>query len=172
MLHWNVRKQNRGFTLIEILTTAIIVGVVAAIAAPNFFSMYSKYQVEEGMRQIEGAIKEAQRQAIRNGQACTIRVGDSTIDTDAANSGCLLSNRTLRLDLIIGGIPLGSAGPPTTITDAAPIPITFSSKGNTDTGSQGIFVISHDGTDTERCVQIQGLLGNIITGDYDGTTCS
>ena len=173
MLHCDVRKQDLGFTLIEMLVTAIIVSVVAAIAAPNFFSMYSKYQVEEGMRQIEGAIKEAQRQAMRNSKTCQIRVGDLTVDTDgtAANSGCLLSDRSLESSLNSRFIDEATSTP-TNITGATTVAITFSNKGNTNAASQGTFIISHDGTDTKKCVQIEGLFGNIITGDYDGTNCS
>ena len=56
--------------------------------------------------------------------------------------------------------------------------ITFSGKGNTDSANTGIIVLSHPQTDTQKCLEIQGFLGNIITGNYvdtdsDGTadTC-
>jgi prepilin-type N-terminal cleavage/methylation domain-containing protein len=171
MLHWNVRKRDLGFTLIEILVTSIIVGIIAAIASPNFIGMYNRYRVEEGMRQIEGAIKEAQRQAIRNGKTCEITIGDLSITTDGTNTGCLLSNRTLESDLNTKFIKK-STSTTTNLTGATTQGITFSSKGNTDNNSQGTFIVSHDATNTQKCVQIEGLLGNIISGDYDGTNCN
>ncbi len=38
MWHWNVRK-NHGFTLIEMLATAIIIAIVSAIAVPNLLGL-------------------------------------------------------------------------------------------------------------------------------------
>ena len=73
MWHWNVRK-NQGFTLIEMLATAIIIGIVAAISAPNLLGLLNRNRVNQGLVQLEGAIKEAQRQAIRNGKTCKIKL--------------------------------------------------------------------------------------------------
>ncbi len=164
MWHCDVHKQDSGFTLIEMLATAAMVSVIAAIAVPSLVGMLNRYRVQESMREVEGAIKEAQKQAIRNRRTCEIIFNTTTVDgetrefitTDAANNGCLLSNRTLYSNITIAG---------------APAKITFSSKGNTDNASQGIIIISHSDTNTEKCVQIEGLFGNVTTGNYDGTNC-
>ena len=69
MLLYNARRKfNQGFTLIEMLVTIIIIGVIASLAAPNFLGLLNQSRVKDGLAQVEGAIKEAQRQAIRTRQ--------------------------------------------------------------------------------------------------------
>ena len=46
--------------------------------------------------------------------------------------------------------------------------LSFSSKGNPD--DEPIIVISHADSNTQKCIQIEGLLGNILTGNYNSTT--
>ena len=178
MWHWNVRND-QGFTLIEMLATAVIIGIVAAIAAPNLLGLLNRNRVNQGLVQLEGAIKEVQRQAIRNGKTCKIKLTTTTdssgntrvlitrvVATDPGEtgtdySGCLLEDRTL---------PIGVTT--TTTITGTPTKITFSSKGNTDAASQGNIVVSHSGTTTQKCLVISGTLGNILTGEYDGTNCN
>jgi prepilin-type N-terminal cleavage/methylation domain-containing protein len=176
MLLYNARKKsNKGFTLIEMLVTIIIIGVIASIAAPNFLGLLNQSRVKDGLAQVEGAIKESQRQAIRRGKTCKVKFVTKTIDgksrqtinvvesTDAGETvaagfynGCLLEERILPIDVFVnlGGITK----------------ITFSAKGNTDSDSDGIIQVAHPQTTTVKCLQIEGLLGNILTGDYDSAT--
>ena len=178
MLLYNAhKKRDRGFTLIEMLVTIIVIGVIASLAAPNFLGLLNQSRVKDGLAQVEGAIKEAQRQAMRRGKTCKIKFVTKTIDgksrqtinvvesTDTGETvaadfynGCLLSQRILPVD-----VSLNTGG----ITK-----ITFSGKGNTETDSEGIIRISHPQTSTVKCLQIKGLLGNILTGDYDSGTSS
>ena len=51
MLLYNARKYNSGFTLIEMLATIVIIGVIAAIAAPNFLGLLNRNRVNEAARQ-------------------------------------------------------------------------------------------------------------------------
>jgi prepilin-type N-terminal cleavage/methylation domain-containing protein len=178
MLLYNARrKSNKGFTLVEMIVTLVIVGVIASIAAPNFLGLLNQNRVKDGLAQVEGAIKEAQRQAIRRGKTCKIKFVTKTIDgksretinvvesTDTGETvaadfynGCLLEERILPVDVSVntGGITK----------------ITFSVKGNTQADSEGIIRVSHPQTTNVKCLQIAGLLGNILTGDYDTATSS
>ncbi|PSB10307.1 hypothetical protein C7B62_09825 [Pleurocapsa sp. CCALA 161] len=178
MLLYNVRRKvNQGFTLIEMMVVVIIIGVIASIAVPNFLGLLNQSRVKDGLAQVEGAIKEAQRQAIRRGKTCKIKFVTETIDgksretinvvesTDTGETvaagfynGCLLERRILPVgvSLDLGGIEK----------------ITFTVKGNTDSDSDGIIRVSHPQTTTVKCLQIAGLLGNILTGDYDSGTTS
>ena len=174
MLLYDVHKNNKGFTLIEIITVVIIIGVLASIAAPNLLGMLNQARVKEGMNQIEGAIKETQRLAMRRGKTCKIKFVTQTIDgksretinvvenTDAGETvpagfynGCLLEQRILPIDVSVNAGTLTKIG--------------FSGKGNTIDNGEGTIVITHDGTNTQKCVQIEGLLGNVVSGDYDDT---
>ena len=182
MLLYNARRKfNQGFTLIEMLVTIIIIGVIASLAAPNFLGLLNQSRVKDGLAQVEGAIKEAQRQAIRKGKICKIRftssgTGDNLsiiqIHPDETISGraysyseCLLSNRELPKSVSFSLLNSSSLE---TIDSTNEANLAFSTKGNPDV--QEIMVIEHPGTTTKKCVQIAGLLGNMITGNYDQAT--
>lgn len=176
MLLYNVpKKSSQGFTLIEMLITVIIVGVIAALAAPNFLGLLNRNSVKDGVSQVEGALKEAQRQAMRKGRICKIRFtsdadGNSIIQTHpnegtTSYSGCLLNIRQLPASV---SLSLLSGATLVSIDSGNMVNIGFSSKGNPD--AQGIMVISHSATSTKKCVQIAGLLGNMLTGDYNEDT--
>ena len=175
MLLYNVLKKNRGFTLVEMIAVAVIVGIVAALAAPSLLGVLNQTRVKEGVGQVESAIREAQKQARRRGRTCKIKFVTRTIDgksrqvvsvvedtdpdeTVAADfyNGCLLSERFLPVDVSINSGSISK--------------ITFTGKGNTIADSQGIIIVSHTTVDTKKCVQISGSLGNIITGDYDASS--
>lgn len=158
MLLYNARKSNSGFTLIEMLAVIIIIGVIAAIAAPNFLGLLNRNRVNEARQQIAGGLKEAQRQALRQGQQCSVTIDtvNKTITNPAApTNGCLLSSRNL--DNLV---QLNS----NTAT------ITFSGKGNITGGLAPVLVVSlPNGTDLQRCVVLDSLLGSQRSGDYSGT---
>ena len=69
-------KTTKGFTLVEILIVVGVIGLVAAIALPNFFRAKEnaiKNTCIANMKQIEGAV---QRWAVDTGAA-----GDATVGT-------------------------------------------------------------------------------------------
>ena len=144
------------------LATIIIIGVIAAIAAPNFLGLLNRNRVNEAAQQIEGALTEAQRQAMRQGRQCSITVDTANgiiANPAAPANGCLLSNRNLNnLIQLNSNLP---AAPNNTIT--------FSGKGNI-TGINPVLVVSiPNGTDLQRCVIIDSLLGSYRSGEYSGT---
>lgn len=156
MLPWRVRKFNSGFTLLEMLATIIIIGIIAAIAAPNFLGLLNRNRVNEAARQVEGALREAQRQALRRGKPCSIDIDETNkIISNPTTNGCLLTNRNLN-DLI-------QLNTNTTT-------IAFSGKGNITGTTPPILVVSiPNGTSLQRCVVLDSLLGSQRSGEYSGT---
>ena len=188
MLLYDVRKKiDEGFTLVEMMAAVIIVGVIASIAAPNLLGMLNQARVKDALGQVEGAIRESQKLAVRRGQTCRIRfiktvpAGGSyekavaQVHPDEGGvsySGCLLSTRELDREIVLE-FETETAGTKTkrTIgnTDANSLDIIFSGKGNTDTDSQGTIIITRSNTNLQKCLQIEGVLGNILTGNYVDT---
>ncbi|BAZ43889.1 type 4 prepilin-like protein [Chondrocystis sp. NIES-4102] len=180
MLLYNApKKSNQGFTLIEMIITVVIIGIIATLAVPNFLGLLNRNRVKDGVSQVEGALKEAQRQAMRKGRICKIRFtsnadGNSIIQTHPEEtvggttvnySGCLLSTRELPNSV---SLSLLNGSTLQLVDSGNMVNLGFSNKGNPD--AQRIMVISHEGTSTKKCVQIAGLLGNMLTGDYNEST--
>ena len=157
---FNLRpKNNKGFTLIEILSAVIVLGVVAAIVSPNLLKLMNATRVKDGIAKLEGGIKDGQKQAMRLGKRCQVsidttnkRVTAQTVEATPEN--CLLSNRELDDNVLI------STNDPV---------ITFSSKGTPDNTNQSVYVVyMTDGTDEQRCLVVSTGLGIVRSGRYNG----
>ena len=75
-----MKLRKKGFTLVEIMIVVAIIGLLAAIAIPNFVRARTRAQTNScvaNLKQIEGAV---QVWAIDNGQADTdtMALGDLT----------------------------------------------------------------------------------------------
>lgn len=150
------RKREKGFTLIEILAVTIILGVIAAIATPNFFRLMIRNQANQDIAEIVGAFKEAQKRATRNSRNCTIDINAAarTISNDTVNDTCLLTTRNINnnFTLSTNRDDLDFSGKGTiTLVPAAPVVVISDPNGILD---------------IPRCVVIETSLGSIRTGNY------
>ena len=167
-------QKNAGFTLIEILVTMIIVGVLAAIAAPNFFSLLKQNEVKEGIAILEHALKDAQRIAIRESKKCTVTIDAGTNNLTAAPTECLPTTRNISTDL---DMAINTNLSPSGTGTATDIDVSFSYKGNIDVEDVGgttiasTIIISSDGTDTVKCLYVAEGIGLMKVGDYTSNSC-
>lgn len=169
MSPYNAHKKDRGFSLIEMLVALIIAGILTAISVPSLVGWYNQIKVKQAIDELEGALKEAQRQAMRKGKSCTVTINNTTKritghegTTGTGNSnGCLLGDRRLWQKTEID----------TNYTNPNPTKITFSYKGNT-TNIGTIVVSTTEATNEKRCLVISSALGAMRTGFYQGDLSS
>ncbi len=151
----SVKKRDRGFNLTELMIALVIVGIIAAIASPNFLGLLSRYRLEGALQQLLGAINETQRLAMVRGKSCRINIDRNTNNITANTAGCLLSNRTINDEITIRSNFTGSTN------------ITFSYKGSTT--RMGTIVLSSDHTDSQKCFVIALGTGIKRIGNYNGS---
>lgn len=149
-------RGDRGFTLMELMIVITIVSIIAAIAAPNLLGFLNRNQVNEALEKLVGAIKETQRQAMRQGKLCRVNINTNTQVITGNPTGCLLSDRTIKDSIDIR----------TNLTGSPPN-IAFSHKGSTT--KMGTIVLSSDDTDLQKCFVIALGTGITRTGDYTGS---
>lgn len=159
----NVRTKDRGFTLLEMLVTIIIAGVLAAITAPSLVGLLNRNQVKEAQRQVASALKEAQRQAIRRGKSCTVTI-DTTTKNISSTDGCLISQREVGASTLVGGDKISLKA------SSNPLTIAFSHKGTTS--SDAVIVIDSSFSSDKKCVAIADGLGTVRTGNYTGNVAT
>ena len=150
-----IKKSDRGFTLIELAVVFTIIGIFAAISVPNLLGLLNRYQVNQAAQTLVGAIKEAQRQAIRQGKICKINIDINTNTLTGTPANCLLSNKKIKDNIIIRNNIPGS------------IPnISFSHRGSTT--KMGTIVLSSQYTNLQKCFVISLGTGIARTGTYTG----
>ncbi len=153
----NARSDNQGFTLIETLVIVVIIGILSAIATPSLLGMLNRNKVSNALDQTQGALQEAQREAMRKSQQCTV-----TLDTtnSKVTSPCLSTGtRTLP-----SGIAIATNLPSSTVT--------FSFRGNTTNSGKIVVYDLNDSNQQKRCLVISNGLGIMRTGKYSGSTTS
>ena len=151
-----IKKGDRGFTLIELAVVSVIIGIIAAIAAPNLLGLLNRYRVNRATETLVGAIKEAQKQAMRQGKLCRVNINPANNTITGTPANCLLNNRKIEDSITIR----------TNIRGTIPN-ISFSFRGSTT--KMGTIVISSEGTNFQQCFVISSGTGIARTGTYTGS---
>lgn len=154
-MFWQTKKSDLGFTIIELVVVLVIIGILAGFSAPSLISLYRRNQINAGLAELVGAIRETQRQAMRLGRVCQLDINPDSNLITATPPGCLLTTRRINQHINIK----------TNLPDANPN-ITFSHKGSTT--RMGTIVLSSDLTNHQRCFVISLGLGITRTGNYQG----
>lgn len=165
-LHAIKTDPEKGFNLLEITIVLFIVGILAAISAPNLLGWYNRNKLNNAVMEIKGGLQQAQRQAMRQSIDCSVTFDAAEDimkdgDTSGANKGCLLSKRDLdnAIDMTLKD---GS-----TEKD-----ISFDLRGNINFTDNTTILITTDSVPSTECIVISGPLGIIRTGNFQSGSCN
>ena len=77
--------SQRGFTLVELIMTMVIIGILAAVAAPRFFNT-NVFQSRGFADQVQATLRYAQKEAIAQRSNVCVATTASTITLTIANT--------------------------------------------------------------------------------------
>lgn len=84
-------RNSKGFTLIEIMITTVLIGIVAAMAAPYLDTAFQNQRFKSGNREVISTLRKARSQAIATKEPVGIYVDEENmgfvIFIDRANLG-------------------------------------------------------------------------------------
>ncbi|HZS05862.1 MAG TPA: type II secretion system protein [Blastocatellia bacterium] len=114
-----MRKQ-RGFSMLEVITVAAVIGTAVAVSAPSLTRAMRSYRLSAGAQQIAGAIQTAKLRAIGANQSQSIFF-DTTNNTIAVANAATVVSLPSGIQFVT---PTVDAPPmvATAITNAASIP--------------------------------------------------
>jgi prepilin-type N-terminal cleavage/methylation domain-containing protein len=193
----NKYKDNQGVTLLEILITIVVIGILATLSLPNMVGMFSKNNLSQAVQTIQSSLQDSQRQALRRGLKCNIVLDARTTPPQIFSPSDVQENKTVvdepkNYDCLIGGnkqLPSDIAIASNLRINNSTAPkkvsiVQFSYKGqplnlvgdtsnlvNPGPASQpAIIIIGAKGVKTAKCVVISPVIGMVRTGDYLGDT--
>ena len=170
----NLFHKSQGFTLIESLVTVAIVGIFAALAAPNFSAWLSNKKVDDITVQLEGALKEAQAQAVKTGRTCVLNFDSAAMKVTTPTSTCLVGGTLDLSKLDVSALSNNDSNVSlATVNLGSPAQISFTFRGLAlisagDTGLITIYQNASSSSRKSRCIAISSGIGIIRTGNYAG----
>lgn len=122
-----MRKQESGFTLIELIAVIVIIGILAATAAPKMFNMQDS-AAQAAVNGVAASIESAS--ALNHAVDIAIEAGLTTASTDPfVNIGaCGDATALLSKDLPSGYSIAPATGSPATIDDKKTVTCTLTGK--------------------------------------------
>ncbi|PZV26365.1 MAG: hypothetical protein DCF12_10110 [Snowella sp.] len=162
---------------------SVITGILAAAVLPQMTGLMARNSLQSSMSQVTGAIREAQRAAMKNGRSCWVSIGTSSISTDntrtdptqTANATtnppniCITSPVTLSSETPLSAVSISGS---TVTALTLPQSLIFSYKGNPNNANELVLILSSTKTSTQRCLAISAGIGIMRSGTYENNSCT
>ena len=143
------QKAQQGFTLIELMIVIAIIGILAAVAVPQYQDYISRSQVSRSLAEISALKSSIEEELMRGANPSAVEVG-SNATNEATELGWTSSN------LIDADDPV-AARPAITIDATGVGDVTAALQGNVGAGIRGITVgLDRDVDGVWTCYVVEG----------------
>jgi prepilin-type N-terminal cleavage/methylation domain-containing protein len=140
------RKNQTGFTLVELMIVVVIAAILAAIAVPNFRSFIQAQRVKSAAADLHASFTLARSEAVKRATAVSVnQVASGWINgwqiPDPTAVGVFIEDHPAVTDVTISAAPGSVAAVP------------YLPDGHTSADPSTLFTISATDTTTRRCIQ-------------------
>lgn len=126
-----VGRGCQGFTIIEVLMTCVILGILAAVAVPSFYVWMPNYRLKSAARDVYSSLQRMKLEAIKRNQDRTLVFSTSPSDQyQFALSGV---TKTITLSDYGSGLRYGRPDGGSTVTYTGS-KVTFNARGSCNIG--------------------------------------
>ena len=174
-------NNEHGLTLIEMVTTMVILAIVIVTAVPNFTVWRNNYQIRTESEHVLMDLLIARSSAIKNNNNVVVTFVEATntysILNDTNNNGSPNGGETLKTRTLENNVQFGFAGPNITDMDGnagvtegvamgATDVVTFNAQGQADT-SGSLFLIHNNHLTADTNDQLKGITITQATGSAE-----
>lgn len=168
------RKGDGGFTLLEVLVTVLVLGILSSIAAPSWLAFINRQRVRTVNDRVFQSLRLAQSEAKRTKSTVTVTFSAPPVDppTITFNPPLATGGSTQTLD---GGGEIKPGTIALTVTPAPTTPpnsIVFDYQGNPSTTPFVVTVAPANAPNSSarQCARVETLIGGMRTAE--GTECN
>ncbi|MEG5173554.1 GspH/FimT family pseudopilin [Microcoleus sp. B3-D7] len=165
------RKGDQGFTLLEVLVIALIIGILSSIAAPSWEAFINRQRVRTVNDRVFQSLRLAQSEAKRTKSSVTVTF-DTTVDPPTVTflPPLATGGSTQTLD---GGGEIKPGTIALTVNTPAPTTppnsIVFDYQGNPST-TPFVVTVAPSGGGARQCARVETLIGGMRTAE--GAECN
>lgn len=136
--------SEQGFTLTELLIAVVVIGILAALAAPSFNDLIKSQRIKTLASDLNSSLTLARSEAIKRNKNVTL----APITSGAWQGGWQIA------DPDNAGVFIETHAAMATLTATGPASVTYRSSGRLVGTTAPAFNISAPGTTAQRCVSV------------------